>query len=213
MRKGPTQGRWYHPWACGPGWYKKAGWASHGEQATKQHSSMASASASASRFLLCLCSCPDFPHWWSVMWSYVLKKNHFLPRLLLVMVFYHSNRNPNSNRSGITSGYKSLDVGAGNQTQASVRPVHIFNNWASSPVLFFLKRCVFIYLFIYLFMCVCVCVYPGVGVQVIASILGTKHRSSWRAPSPYIHSATLLVLGQCFWCTLSKSCPERWRQH
>jgi hypothetical protein len=30
------------------------------EQASKQHSSMASASISASKFLLCVSSCPDF---------------------------------------------------------------------------------------------------------------------------------------------------------
>jgi hypothetical protein len=27
---------WYHPWAGGPGFYKKAGWASQGKQASKQ---------------------------------------------------------------------------------------------------------------------------------------------------------------------------------
>ena len=45
---------WYHPWAHGPGWYKKAGWASHEEQASKQHAPMASASVPAFRALLCL---------------------------------------------------------------------------------------------------------------------------------------------------------------
>jgi len=34
--------------------------ASHEEQASKQHSSMASASAPAFRFLPCVSSCPDF---------------------------------------------------------------------------------------------------------------------------------------------------------
>jgi hypothetical protein len=42
-----------HCWASGPGWYKKAGWASHGEQANEQHSSIASASVPVSRFLPC----------------------------------------------------------------------------------------------------------------------------------------------------------------
>jgi hypothetical protein len=40
--------------------HKKAGWASSGEQASKQHPSMASPSAPASRFLPCLSSCPGF---------------------------------------------------------------------------------------------------------------------------------------------------------
>jgi hypothetical protein len=38
-------------WASGPGIYKKASRASHGEQASKEHASMASVSAPASRFL------------------------------------------------------------------------------------------------------------------------------------------------------------------
>ena len=45
MWEGPAHCGWYHPWAGGPGVYKKAGWASHGEQASKQHPSMGSASA------------------------------------------------------------------------------------------------------------------------------------------------------------------------
>ena len=42
---------WCLPWTNRPRLYKQAGWVSHGEQASKQHSSMASASVSASRFL------------------------------------------------------------------------------------------------------------------------------------------------------------------
>jgi hypothetical protein len=42
---------WANPWAGGPVFYKETGWASHEEQASKQHPSMASASAPASRFL------------------------------------------------------------------------------------------------------------------------------------------------------------------
>ena len=57
---GPAHCGWGHLWAGSPGFYKKAGWASHGEQASEEHPSMASASAPASRFLQCLSSCPDF---------------------------------------------------------------------------------------------------------------------------------------------------------
>jgi hypothetical protein len=49
--KGPAHCEWCHPWVGGPGFYKKAGWANQGKQASKQHRSMASASASATRFL------------------------------------------------------------------------------------------------------------------------------------------------------------------
>ena len=45
-------------------------WISHGEQASKQHSSLASASAPASKFLPCFSSCPDFLQWWTTMWKY-----------------------------------------------------------------------------------------------------------------------------------------------
>ena len=45
------------PLGCDPGFCKKAGWASHDEQAGKQHPSVASASAPASRLLPCLSSC------------------------------------------------------------------------------------------------------------------------------------------------------------
>jgi hypothetical protein len=60
MGEGPAHCGWYHPWAGGPGCYNKAGWASHEEQASKQHPSIASVSAPASRFLSCLSSYPDF---------------------------------------------------------------------------------------------------------------------------------------------------------
>jgi hypothetical protein len=55
---------WCHLWAGSPEFYKKAGWANHGEKAHKQHLSMASALAPASRFLPCLNSCTDFLGWW-----------------------------------------------------------------------------------------------------------------------------------------------------
>ena len=40
-----------HAWAGGSGFYKKTGWASHDEQASKQQASVASASAPVSGFL------------------------------------------------------------------------------------------------------------------------------------------------------------------
>ena len=42
---------WYHLKVCGSGVYNKAELSGHGEQASKQQLSIASASASASRFL------------------------------------------------------------------------------------------------------------------------------------------------------------------
>jgi hypothetical protein len=71
MGEGPAHCEWYR-WPGGLGFYKKAGWANHGEQASKQHPSIASASAPASRFLLCLSSCPDFLWWWTVVWKHKL---------------------------------------------------------------------------------------------------------------------------------------------
>jgi hypothetical protein len=46
-----THCEWCRPSASSPGFYKKASWASQGKQASKQHSSMASASAPASDLL------------------------------------------------------------------------------------------------------------------------------------------------------------------
>ena len=54
-----------------------------GEQASKQHSSVASASAPASKFLLCWSFCSDFLRWWTVIWKYELKKP-FPPQVALV---------------------------------------------------------------------------------------------------------------------------------
>ena len=68
-----------HSWACWPGVYKNARWASHGDQARKQHSSMASASIPASRFL------PWSPilsstheRLWCVKWDELLHSNLLL---------------------------------------------------------------------------------------------------------------------------------------
>lgn len=84
MREGHC--RWSHPWAGGPGLYKKAGKASHEEQANKQLPSMASASAPASRFLLCvnsfLTSSGDKQRGWGISWI-----RPSLPNLLSITVF------------------------------------------------------------------------------------------------------------------------------
>lgn len=53
------------PWAGGPGCCKKAGWATHGEQASKQCPSMASTSAPASRFMLWVSALTSF---WDGLW-------------------------------------------------------------------------------------------------------------------------------------------------
>jgi hypothetical protein len=59
---------------------KKAGSAIYGKQASKQHSSMASASAPDSRFLPRLSFCPDFLQRWSVIWKCEVNKL-FPPKL------------------------------------------------------------------------------------------------------------------------------------
>jgi hypothetical protein len=61
---------WCLPWAAGPGFYEKAGWASHGKQASKQHPSPHD---------LCINSClqvpnlleflSDFLQCWIVFWK------------------------------------------------------------------------------------------------------------------------------------------------
>ena len=68
-------------WAGGPGFYNRAGWTIHGEQASKQHPSMASASAPASRSQPCLSSCPDFLQWWTMIWNYSKLNKLFPPQL------------------------------------------------------------------------------------------------------------------------------------
>lgn len=82
--EGPSPSWWCHPWAGGPRFSKKSGCVSHEEQA----SSMASESATASRFLPWLPSvgCDS---------GYVNQRNPFLHKLLLAMVFHHSDSNPN----------------------------------------------------------------------------------------------------------------------
>jgi hypothetical protein len=73
------------------GFYKKASWASHDDQASKQHFSLAIPSASAYRFFHCLSSCPGFLQWWTESWRRKLSS----PTYFLVMVLGYSNTNPN----------------------------------------------------------------------------------------------------------------------
>jgi hypothetical protein len=72
------------------GFHKKAGKASHKEQASKQHCLMASASASVFRL--------EFPYWLpSVDCDAVCVSqiNPLLLKLLMVMVFHHGDGDPN----------------------------------------------------------------------------------------------------------------------
>lgn len=57
-----------------------AGWPSKEEQASKQHTFMASISFPVSRFLHCLSECPDLPGWWII--SYTMKQIPFSPSFL-----------------------------------------------------------------------------------------------------------------------------------
>jgi hypothetical protein len=75
-----------------------------GKQVNKEHCSMASASVPASRLLA------RFMPWPFSMnhdLEYISHINSFLPMLLLVMVFYHHNRNVNYNSSQ-TQYYKTV---------------------------------------------------------------------------------------------------------
>ena len=79
----PSTLQGYHHWDGGPGFFERAGWATHGEQASKQHSLMASTSVPA------LSSCPGFPQWWTV------SCNSHQPTVKVAFDpgGYHSNRN------------------------------------------------------------------------------------------------------------------------
>ena len=89
----PAHCGWGHPCYGGPRFYKKAAWASHKEQASRQRSSMASATAAAPS------SCSD---WVLFLTSFNDKQwcgsvnqiNSFLLNLLLILLFYHSNSDP-----------------------------------------------------------------------------------------------------------------------
>lgn len=70
---GPSPYMWYHSWDGGPACFDKAGRVSPGEQAGKQHSSMASTPVSASKFLSWLSSGIDL---------YAIRRNKpFLPHV------------------------------------------------------------------------------------------------------------------------------------
>jgi hypothetical protein len=75
---------WDHLWAGSLGFYKRAGWASQGKQASKEHPSMASASAPASwpAWVPVLTSFSDEQQCRSVSWI-----NPFLPNCFLIMMF------------------------------------------------------------------------------------------------------------------------------
>jgi hypothetical protein len=88
---GKAQWGWCHPWAGSLGFYKRAGWASQGKQASKEHPSMVSASAPASwpAWVPVLTSFGDEQHCGSVSWI-----NPFLPNLILGHDVLSRNRNP-----------------------------------------------------------------------------------------------------------------------
>jgi hypothetical protein len=71
---------WDHLWSGSLGFYKRAGWASQGKQASKEHPSMASTSAPASQpaWVPVLTSFSDEQQFGSVSWI-----NPSLPNLLL----------------------------------------------------------------------------------------------------------------------------------
>lgn len=64
------------------------------EQVSNLHSSMASATAPAYRLLTCLSSYPDLLGWWRLIGKHMMNKP-FPLQVALVIVFHHSNSNPN----------------------------------------------------------------------------------------------------------------------
>jgi hypothetical protein len=70
MWEGPAHCEWHHPLAAILSIIIK-----QAEQASKQHSSMASVLAPASRLLPYLSSCLDFPSWWTMMRNYKWNKH------------------------------------------------------------------------------------------------------------------------------------------
>jgi hypothetical protein len=82
--KGNTLCGWEHLWDGSLGFYKRAGWASQGKQASKEHHSVASASVPA-----------FWPAWVPVLnflgdeqqYGSVSRINPFLPNCFLVMIF------------------------------------------------------------------------------------------------------------------------------
>lgn len=102
--EGPTHCRWCHPWASGLRFYKKGGWAGHRKRVSKDQSSMVSESASASRFLTCLSYCSDYLQWWTITWKFE-PNDPSPPQIALVMVFQHSNSNPNHTHKKTCIGF------------------------------------------------------------------------------------------------------------
>lgn len=76
----------YLPWAGGPELHKKAGWAIHEEQSSKQCSSMASASVSASTFLTGVPSLTSFNG--GLRWETISLNKCFLPQVAFSHVFH-----------------------------------------------------------------------------------------------------------------------------
>lgn len=88
MWKSPASG-WCHPWASGPGCYKKGSWANHEEPQTdsKQHSLLVSATVPASG------SCLELLLGFLVWWTITCKAHKpFLPQVSIQCCLYHSNR-------------------------------------------------------------------------------------------------------------------------
>ena len=79
-----------HLWASGLQVYKRSGWTSPEEQASKQLSSIVFASVPASRFLPCLSCWTEFPGWWIAIMRW---NKPFSPQVnFLLIIFYYSNR-------------------------------------------------------------------------------------------------------------------------
>lgn len=76
-------------WTSGSELCRKASWANHNEPASKWDSSMTSASVPSSMFL------PQVPSVMEYKLTAARQTNLFFPRFLIVVMFYHRNRNFN----------------------------------------------------------------------------------------------------------------------
>ena len=74
------------------GWVVLGALGKQAGQANKKHSSIALLQSRLQ--VSALTSCLGFPQWTVTCDTYVSQINPVLPELLLVMLFYHSNRNP-----------------------------------------------------------------------------------------------------------------------
>ena len=77
-----------------PGFYKKEVWASHGVATSKQGLSMASASASCLQVPALFEFLPWLPSVVDYLSVSISKVNPFFPKMLLIMAFHQSDRNP-----------------------------------------------------------------------------------------------------------------------